>query len=145
MPSNLHRIGAVSASTVLLGASCTLADPSRTVSQVLGTGHFSKVRLGIHRQTGEKVAIKIIEKPSGSKVRCICRITAPVCEPVASSHTVCCLRISLRAAHLANVLFQISHAIAKSAWRLDSTLYHLRTVSAPPLRALSPHRIPHDR
>mmetsp|Transcript_41034 Transcript_41034/g.102035 ORF Transcript_41034/g.102035 Transcript_41034/m.102035 type:complete len:352 (-) Transcript_41034:666-1721(-) len=38
------------------------------LKEVLGTGHFSKVRLGIHRQTGEKVAVKIIEKPSGSKI-----------------------------------------------------------------------------
>lgn len=36
--------------------------------EVLGTGHFSKVKLGTDKKTGEKVAIKIIIKPSGSKI-----------------------------------------------------------------------------
>ena len=60
------------------------------IGDTLGTGHFSKVKLGIHRQTGEKVAVKvwpgstaakrgvpsdclplfvqIIQKPTGSKI-----------------------------------------------------------------------------
>lgn len=38
------------------------------VGETLGTGHFSKVKLGTHRKTGQKVAIKIINKPSGSKI-----------------------------------------------------------------------------
>ena len=29
------------------------------VGQTLGTGHFSKVKLGTNRKTGEKVAIKV--------------------------------------------------------------------------------------
>lgn len=29
------------------------------VGQTLGTGHFSKVKLGTHKVTGEKVAIKV--------------------------------------------------------------------------------------
>jgi len=38
------------------------------LKETLGTGHFSKVRLGVNKQTGEKCAVKIIEKPSGSKI-----------------------------------------------------------------------------
>jgi len=38
------------------------------IGETLGTGHFSKVKLGINRKTGEKVAIKIIAKPTGSKI-----------------------------------------------------------------------------
>jgi len=38
------------------------------VDKTLGTGHFSKVKLGTHKTTGEKVAIKIIAKPTGSKI-----------------------------------------------------------------------------
>jgi len=38
------------------------------VGQTLGTGHFSKVKLGTNKKTGEKVAIKIINKPTGSKI-----------------------------------------------------------------------------
>jgi len=38
------------------------------VGQTLGTGHFSKVKLGTSKKTGEKVAIKIINKPTGSKI-----------------------------------------------------------------------------
>lgn len=38
------------------------------LKETLGTGHFSKVKLGIQRKTGEKCAIKIIEKPQGSKI-----------------------------------------------------------------------------
>jgi len=37
------------------------------IGETLGTGHFSKVKLGTHRKTGEKVAIKIILKPKGKK------------------------------------------------------------------------------
>ena len=29
------------------------------VKETLGTGHFSKVKLGINKKTGEKVAIKV--------------------------------------------------------------------------------------
>ena len=29
------------------------------IGDTLGTGHFSKVKLGVHKQTGEKVAIKV--------------------------------------------------------------------------------------
>ena len=29
------------------------------VGETLGTGHFSKVKLGTHRKTGQKVAIKV--------------------------------------------------------------------------------------
>merc|ERR1719263_2140170 len=38
------------------------------IGETLGTGHFSKVKLGINRKTGDKVAIKIIIKPTGSKI-----------------------------------------------------------------------------
>jgi len=38
------------------------------LKETLGTGHFSKVKLGIRRATGEKCAVKIIEKPTGSKI-----------------------------------------------------------------------------
>jgi serine/threonine protein kinase len=31
------------------------------IKQTLGTGSFSKTKLGIHKQTGEKVAIKILK------------------------------------------------------------------------------------
>jgi len=34
----------------------------------LGTGHFAKVKLGRHVQTGTTCAIKIVKKPSGSKM-----------------------------------------------------------------------------
>ena len=29
------------------------------IGETLGTGHFSKVKLGTHKETGEKVAIKV--------------------------------------------------------------------------------------
>ena len=32
--------------------------------QVLGRGNFGAVHLGTHKRTGEKVAIKVIRKPS---------------------------------------------------------------------------------
>jgi len=38
------------------------------VGHTLGSGHFSKVKLGTNRTTGEKVAIKIINKPTGNKI-----------------------------------------------------------------------------
>jgi len=38
------------------------------IGETLGTGHFSKVKLGIHKITRERVAIKIIQKPSESKM-----------------------------------------------------------------------------
>jgi len=38
------------------------------ITDTLGTGHFSKVKLGTHKKTGEKVAVKIIQKPKGSKI-----------------------------------------------------------------------------
>lgn len=34
----------------------------------LGTGHFAKVKLGTHRDTGKQCAIKIVKKPQGSKM-----------------------------------------------------------------------------
>jgi serine/threonine protein kinase len=37
------------------------------IGETLGTGHFSKVKLGTHKKTGEKVAVKIILKPKGKK------------------------------------------------------------------------------
>ena len=47
-------------------------DPAITdeyeIGETLGTGHFSKVKLGTHKQTGEKVAIKIIVKPKDNKM-----------------------------------------------------------------------------
>eukprot|EP00967_Tisochrysis_lutea_P129214 scaffold221979_cov33-Tisochrysis_lutea.AAC.5 len=33
------------------------------IGETLGTGHFSKVKLGIHKETGMKVAIKVISVP----------------------------------------------------------------------------------
>ena len=33
------------------------------IGETLGTGHFSKVKLGINRKTGEKVAIKVSPRP----------------------------------------------------------------------------------
>ena len=39
------------------------------VKETLGTGHFSKVKLGINKTTGEPFAIKIIQKPSGDKIK----------------------------------------------------------------------------
>ena len=38
------------------------------VGATLGTGHFSKVKLGTNKKTGEKVAIKIINKPPQNKM-----------------------------------------------------------------------------
>ena len=38
------------------------------IGETLGTGHFSKVKLGINKSTKEKVAIKIIKKPTGNKI-----------------------------------------------------------------------------
>jgi len=38
------------------------------IGETLGTGHFSKVKLGTHKKTQMKVAIKIIQKPTGSKI-----------------------------------------------------------------------------
>ena len=47
-------------------------DPAITeeyeIGETLGTGHFSKVKLGINKKTGEKVAIKIIVKPKDNKM-----------------------------------------------------------------------------
>ena len=34
------------------------------IGETLGTGHFSKVKLGINRKTGEKVAIKVLPPTS---------------------------------------------------------------------------------
>ena len=33
-----------------------------TIKETIGTGTFSKVKLGINKSTGEKVAIKILDK-----------------------------------------------------------------------------------
>ena len=33
----------------------------------LGTGHFAKVKLGTHRDTGKQCAIKIVKKPQGAR------------------------------------------------------------------------------
>merc|ERR1719217_590880 len=38
------------------------------VGKTLGSGHFSKVKEGKNKKTGEKVAIKIIKKPTGNKI-----------------------------------------------------------------------------
>ena len=38
------------------------------IGETLGTGHFSKVKLGINKSTKEKVAIKIIKTPTGNKI-----------------------------------------------------------------------------
>ena len=38
------------------------------IGETLGTGHFSKVKLGTNKKTGEKVAIKIINKPPQNKM-----------------------------------------------------------------------------
>ena len=38
------------------------------IGETIGTGHFSKVKLGINKSTKEKVAIKIIKKPTGNKI-----------------------------------------------------------------------------
>ena len=52
-------------------ASLTLARPAPTLShaclsrnQVLGRGNFGAVHLGVDKQTGEQVAIKVIRKPT---------------------------------------------------------------------------------
>ena len=34
------------------------------IGETLGTGHFSKVKLGINRKTGEKVTIKVLPPTS---------------------------------------------------------------------------------
>ena len=39
------------------------------IGETLGTGHFSKVKLGINRKTGEKVAIKVLP-PTSRRSRC---------------------------------------------------------------------------
>ena len=38
------------------------------VGKTLGTGHFSTVKDGTNKKTGENVAIKIIKKPTGNKI-----------------------------------------------------------------------------
>ena len=44
------------------------------IGETLGTGHFSKVKLGIDRKTGEKVAIKasFCPPPLPASTRCCC-------------------------------------------------------------------------
>lgn len=36
------------------------------IGETLGTGHFSKVKLGIHKETGMKVAIKVSQRSQGA-------------------------------------------------------------------------------
>ena len=43
--------------------------PGYELSKELGSGHFAKVKLATRQSDGKKVAIKIIKKPSGSKVK----------------------------------------------------------------------------
>ena len=43
--------------------------PGYELSKELGSGHFAKVKLATRQSDGEKVAVKIIKKPSGSKVK----------------------------------------------------------------------------
>jgi calcium/calmodulin-dependent protein kinase I len=38
------------------------------IGDTIGTGHFSKVKIGVHKQSGEMVAIKIIQKPTNNKI-----------------------------------------------------------------------------
>lgn len=37
------------------------------IGETLGTGHFSKVKLGIHKETGMKVAIKVSRQRAGCR------------------------------------------------------------------------------
>ena len=39
------------------------------LKETLGTGHFSKVKLGIQRKTGDKCAIKVSRGPAACKYR----------------------------------------------------------------------------
>ena len=48
------------------------------VGKTLGTGHFSKVKLGTDKKTGQKVAIKIIVKPVGKKIATIALVLLPI-------------------------------------------------------------------
>jgi len=56
------------ADAVISSAIPTAITAEYDIGDTLGTGHFSKVKLGIHKQSGEKVAIKIIQKPTGNKI-----------------------------------------------------------------------------
>ena len=47
------------ATPVIGGAIPTAITAEYDIGDTLGTGHFSKVKLGVHKQTGEKVAIKV--------------------------------------------------------------------------------------
>jgi len=39
------------------------------IGEELGTGHFAKVKLGTHIETGKACAIKIVKKPQGALLR----------------------------------------------------------------------------
>merc|ERR1712087_740565 len=65
--ANQHLAAAMSAAEESMSTPSDITDEYE-VGETLGTGHFSKVKLGTHRKTGQKVAIKIINKPTGSKI-----------------------------------------------------------------------------
>ena len=52
-----------------LRATMSDALPGYELSKELGSGHFAKVKLATRQSDGKKVAVKIIKKPSGSKVK----------------------------------------------------------------------------
>ena len=58
-------------------------DPAITdeyeIGETLGTGNYSKVKLGTHKVTGEKVAIKIIVKPKANQMHVRASPRAPPC------------------------------------------------------------------
>ena len=37
------------------------------IGEELGTGHFAKVKMGTHIETGKECAIKIVKKPQGAR------------------------------------------------------------------------------
>jgi len=45
--------------------------PGWTLSKELGSGHFAKVKLGTRKSDGLQVAVKIIKKPKGSKIKLV--------------------------------------------------------------------------
>ena len=48
------------------------------ISKTIGEGTFGKVRLGIHTLTGEKVAVKILEKSKIKEIADIERVTREI-------------------------------------------------------------------
>ena len=49
-----------------------------TLSEILGSGSFGTVRLGLHRETSKRVAVKILEKEGAADEHSLRRISAEI-------------------------------------------------------------------